>query len=121
MKIQKILLIAALIVVGFSSAQQIKTKVNGKETHYIAPMAVTPQNIEFALREKKAGFVVRAFHNGIDTKEFEEKYGLRIIITNCVGAYFGNDDLNNKTLSNYLTKKFGDVWKKEIPITPVGL
>lgn len=120
MKIQKLLLLAVLISAGLLSAQQTKIKVNGKETNYISPIAVTPQNLETALKGKQAGFVVRAFHSGFNTKEFEDKYGVRIIVTNCVGTYFGNDDLNNKTLANYLTKNFGEIWKKEIPIMPVG-
>lgn len=103
------------------SGQKTTIKEKGKQTEYNFPVAVTEQNLSSVLHQKKAAFVVRAFHNGFDTKDFEEKYGVRVIFSNCVGTYFNDDALNNRTIAKFLTKKFGEGWKEEIPIMPVGL
>ncbi len=120
LKTQLLLLMSLLASITLYSQKATIIEKNNK-TEYNYPIAVTPQNLHAALNQKKAAFVVRAFHNGFDTKDFEEKYGVRIIFANCVGTYFGNDALNNKTIAEFLTKKFGEDWKKEIPIMPLGL
>ena len=120
MKTQLIILLTLLGCLSLFG-QKIIVKEKGKKTEYNYPVAVTEQNINSALQQKKAAFVVRAFHNGFDTRNFEEKYGVRVIFSNCVGTYFNDDTLNNRSIAKFLTKKFGEGWKKEIPIMPVGL
>lgn len=120
MKTQLIILLTLFLSLPLFG-QKITIKEKGKKTEYNYPVAVTEQNLSSALQQKKAAFVVWAFHNGFDTKDFEEKYGVRVIFSNCVGTYFNDDALNNRTIAKFLTKKFGEGWKKEIPIMPVGL
>ncbi len=121
MKIQKILVFAAFLFFVSISAQQTKAKLNGKEVHNVSFTLVTKQNLEQTLKNKEAAFIINAIHNGFDTKSFEEKYGVRIKVENCVVMPTISEKENNRILANYFTEKFGEIWKKEIPVLPMSL
>ena len=121
MKTQKILFLAAFLFFISLSAQKTKVKVDGKEIENHPIVLVTTENLEHTLANKQAAFIINAIHNGFDTKPFEKKYGVRIKIENCVVMPNIQEKANNQILAKYLTEKFGEIWKKEIPVLPMNL
>ena len=84
------------------------------------PVYATLENINFLMKQQKA--VV--FHYGfapVYNPEFEKKYGVKIMNQGCVimPAEQELHQKNNLNVSNFLTKKFGDVWKQELGFLPV--
>lgn len=54
---------------------------------------------------------------------FKEKYGVHVVYENCVITPFMSEKAkkNNQEVAQYLTKKYGESWKKDLEITPYGL
>ncbi|MBM7421673.1 MULTISPECIES: hypothetical protein [Chryseobacterium] len=54
---------------------------------------------------------------------FKEKYGVYVVYENCVITPFMSEKAkkNNQEISQYLTKKYGESWKKDLEIIPYGL
>ncbi|MCD1118616.1 FEKKY domain-containing protein [Chryseobacterium turcicum] len=54
---------------------------------------------------------------------FKQKYGVHIVYENCVITSFMSEKAkkNNQEVAQYLTKKYGESWKKDLEIIPYGL
>lgn len=54
---------------------------------------------------------------------FKEKYGVRVVYENCAITPFMSEKAkkNNQEVAQYLTKKYGESWKKDLEIIPYGL
>ncbi|MBW3524096.1 hypothetical protein [Chryseobacterium sp. NKUCC03_KSP] len=54
---------------------------------------------------------------------FKEKYGVHVVYENCVITPFMSEKAkkNNQEVAQYLTKKYGESWKKDLEITPYAL
>ncbi|MBO6185899.1 MAG: hypothetical protein J6O88_14660 [Chryseobacterium sp.] len=54
---------------------------------------------------------------------FKQKYGVHIVYENCVITSFMSEKAkkNNKEVAQYLTKKYGESWKKDLELIPYGL
>ncbi len=90
-----------------------KVTVDGYEVHL--PTVATFDNIDFLMKEKKAVI----YHYGfapVYNAEFEKKYGVKIVNQGCVVMPGENDksDKNNLVVSEFLTKNFGEAWKKDL-------
>ena len=80
------------------------------------------KNFETLLKAKNLQFI----QFGIATqnhKNFTEKYGIKILYEGCVITPFLSEKatLNNKLIAEYLTKKYGENWKKDLGFLPFGL
>lgn len=56
-------------------------------------------------------------------ESFKEKYGVNVIYENCVITPYMSEKAkkNNQKVAYYLTKKYGESWKKDLEIIPYGL
>lgn len=54
---------------------------------------------------------------------FKEKYGVNVLYENCVITPFMSEKAkkNNQEVAQYLNKKYGESWKKDLEIIPYGL
>lgn len=54
---------------------------------------------------------------------FKEKYGVHVLYENCVITPFMSEKAkrNNQEVAQYLNKKYGESWKKDLEIIPYGL
>lgn len=96
-----------------------KVTVNGNEVNL--PTVATLDNIDFLMKEKKAVI----YHYGfapVYNPEFEKKYGVKIVNQGCVVMPGENNESKNNNLivADFLTKNFGEAWKKELSFSPFG-
>lgn len=58
-----------------------------------------------------------------DFSEFKKKYGIGNYNQGCViSGNIGSDATkNNQLIANYLDKKYGESWRKDVPFLPYGL
>lgn len=79
-------------------------------------------NLELLLEENRATFVIFGMVSN-DYSDFEKKYGIRVKTENCVisPGISQTATLNNQLIAQHLTKKFTNVWKDDLKITPFGL
>lgn len=79
-------------------------------------------NLELLLEENRATFVIFGMVSN-DYADFEKKYGIRVKTENCVisSGISHTATLNNQLIAQHLTKKFNNVWKDDLKITPFGL
>ena len=54
---------------------------------------------------------------------FKQKYGVHVIYENCVITPFMSEKAkkNNQEVAQYLNKKYGETWKKDLELVPYGL
>lgn len=82
----------------------------------------TPENIENLVKTGSAKFITFGIAMQ-DFKKFRDKYGVDLKSNGCVIT--GNSGsiaaLNNQYLAKYLTEKYGDTWKQDLPFLPFGL
>jgi len=54
---------------------------------------------------------------------FKQKYGVHVLYENCVITPFMSEKAkkNNQEVAQYLNKKYGESWKKDLEIIPYGL
>lgn len=54
---------------------------------------------------------------------FKEKYGVHVVYENCVITPFMSEKAkkNNQEVAQYLNKKYGENWKKDLELIPYGL
>jgi len=54
---------------------------------------------------------------------FKEKYGVHVVYENCVITPFMSEKAkkNNQEVAQYLNKKYGESWKKDLELIPYGL
>lgn len=83
------------------------------------------EQIEEGLENGIINFIVHGLVvlNPNTVKAFKRKYGVGFISENCVvdPISFRVAMDNNKKIADYLTSKFGDDWKNELPTQPFGL
>lgn len=82
----------------------------------------TEKTFQELLKSKNLQFV----HFGFVSREnpsFEEKYGVLIKNEGCVITPIISEKVtkNNQLIASYLTKTFGDSWKKDLGFLPYGL
>ncbi len=123
-----VLLIAVLSVALFSAQKtetpdrnspmrdKVKTReVQATRQNVEIPVMATAQNISVLMKEKKAVFLHYGFAP-LYNKDFEKKYGVKIINKGCVMLPGEQKDAerNNKIVASYLTKNFGEAWKQDL-------
>ena len=83
---------------------------------------VTAGNIENLIKSGEAKFISFGIADQ-DFQKFKEKYGIDLKTEGCVIDSFSSKRAkqNNTLLAKYLTKKYGETWKKDLPFTPFGL
>jgi hypothetical protein len=82
----------------------------------------TEKNFQELLKSKKLQFVHFGFASRVNP-EFEKKYNVLVknegcVITPILSAHVTK---NNQLIAEYLTKTFGDLWKKDLGFLPYGL
>lgn len=83
---------------------------------------ITEENIGKQLENGTANFI--NFGLGMqDFSEFKKKYGVGNKNQGCVISGNAGSDAtkNNQFISAYLEKKYGEVWRKDLPFLPFGL
>ena len=81
-----------------------------------------PQGTLLQLENGTANFI--NFGLGIqDFSEFKKKYGIGNSNQGCVisGNLAADATKNNQIIADYLDKKFGEVWREDLPFLPFGL
>ena len=83
---------------------------------------VTEKNIESLINSDSAKFISFGIADQ-DFRKFKEKYGVDLKIEGCVltSTLSKKAKENNTFLANYLTEKYGENWKKDLPFVPFGL
>lgn len=69
-------------------------------------------------------FIIHSISNSIpNSKTFKEKYGIGFVSQGCLIDPFSLKAAreHNATIEKLLDKKYGNVWRKELPATPTGL
>lgn len=85
------------------------------------PLYADTESFERLLEQNKLVFFTYGLisHN---YAEFEKKYGVRIKSENCViPPSIQPITKNNLLIAEYLTKEYGDGWKAELPLLPLGV
>jgi hypothetical protein len=82
----------------------------------------TSGNIENLVKSGNAKFISFGIANQ-NFEKFREKYGIDLKTEGCVidSSSSKKAKKNNTFLSEYLTKKYGETWKKDLPLKPFGL
>lgn len=83
---------------------------------------ITSENIESKIKSGEAKFI--SFGIAIqDFTKFQKKYKIGLETQGCVitPALSKIATENNTTLANYLTKKYGNSWRNDLPFLPFGL
>lgn len=86
---------------------------------------LTDEQIEVKISKGNLNFIIHGIDNTIPEgfTEFKEKYGIGVQKENCVvdPLSFKRATENNKMISDYLTKKYGEDWLNELPTKPFGI
>ena len=93
-----------------------------RKNHYLSHNIATEENIENQIKYGKAKFISFGIADQ-DFRKFKEKYGIDLQTEGCVIDSFSSKraKLNNTFLAQYLTNKYGEAWKKDLPSKPFGL
>ncbi len=102
---------------------KVKTREIQADHHKVnVPVMATRQNISLLMKQKQAVFVHYGFAP-LYNREFEKKYGVKILNKGCV--VMPNDQKvareNNRLVGKFLTKTFGEGWKKELGLPLSGI
>lgn len=83
---------------------------------------LTEQNYEKVIKDGRAAFLQFGL-GGTYKPEFTKKYKIGIWNQGCVISKESDKiaTTNNKLLARYLTKKYGNTWKKDLGFTPFGI
>ncbi|EGV44525.1 hypothetical protein BZARG_2955 [Bizionia argentinensis JUB59] len=86
---------------------------------------LTDEEIEQRISDGTLNFIIHGIDNSIpkELAYFKEKYGIGLIKENCVidPLTFKRTTKNNQIISDYLNKKYGKDWLKELPTKPFGI
>lgn len=98
-------------------------KINSKETkqEVIVPQFATEENLQVLLKENRAVIIHYGFAP-VYNPELEKKYGVKIVNEGCVVMPQSTKAVanNNRLISGFLTKNFGEIWKKDLGFSPFG-
>ncbi|MFL9835378.1 FEKKY domain-containing protein [Chryseobacterium terrae] len=74
-------------------------------------------------KNEKAKYFLQFGIMSRDHNSFKEKYGVLVVYENCVITPFMSEKAkkNNQEVAQFLTKKYGESWKKDLEIIPYGL
>lgn len=99
-------------IVGFSQS------LNDENT-------VANEQFELKIVSGQFNFVINSIDSSIPREfiDFQNKYGVGLIKENCVidPISFKKTRQNNQMIADYLDRKFGDSWRKELPAKPFGV
>ncbi|WP_417430294.1 hypothetical protein [Halpernia sp.] len=113
MKILSLLLIT-FFTLNFAQNKNESKVDSSKKNH--------SENIENLIKSGKAKFI--SFGIALqDFKKFQKKYGVGVKNEGCVitSTLSKIATENNTILAKYLTKKYGNSWKSDLPFLPFGL
>ncbi|TDE04868.1 hypothetical protein [Flavobacterium sandaracinum] len=86
---------------------------------------LTHEQMEKKIASGTLHFITYGLDNKIPKEfiDFKEKYGIGFIKENCVidPMSFKRATENNRMIADYLTKKYGTDWLKELPTKPFGI
>ena len=86
---------------------------------------LTDEQIEKRISTGNLNFINYGIDNSIPKEffDFKEKYGIGLIKENCVidPLSFKRVTENNILIADYLNKKYGEDWLKELPTKPFGI
>ena len=106
-----------------------KTQLTFNNGNFSFPMNLninlTDEQIEKRISAGKLNFIIHGIDNSIpkEFSDFKEKYGIGLVKENCVidPMSFKIATENNIMIADYLNKKYGGNWLKELPIKPFGI
>lgn len=106
-----------------------KNAFNFNNEIYSFPMNMdtdlTDEQIEQKISDGNLNFIMHGIDNSIpiEHKDFKKKYGIGLIRENCVidPLSFKKVTENNQMISDYLSKKYGGNWLKELSTKPFGI
>lgn len=83
---------------------------------------VNDENFDQLLKKNNVAFVVFGMASN-DYSDFEKKYGIKVKTENCVitPGMSKIAKTNNLIIFNYMTEKYKEDWKSDLPIIPFGL
>ena len=83
------------------------------------------EQIEKRISAGNLNFITHGIDNSIpkEFSDFKVKYGIGLIKENCVidPMSFKRATENNMMIADYLDKKYGEDWRKELPTKPFGI
>lgn len=137
MKTSKILLILApFLLLSCSTKTQNRSKQNDfnkglkkmkpsektEVASYDVLTYVNDENFDQLLKKNNVAFVVFGMVSN-DYSDFEKKYGIKVKTENCVitPGMSKIAKTNNLIIFNYMTEKYKEDWKSDLPIIPFGL
>ncbi|TDD76030.1 FEKKY domain-containing protein [Flavobacterium caseinilyticum] len=86
---------------------------------------LTDEQIEKRISTGNLNFISHGIDNSIpkEFSDFKEKYGIGLIKENCAidPLSFKRATENNIMIADYLNKKYGEAWLKELPTKPFGI
>ena len=106
-----------------------KTHLNFNNVNFSFPMNLdtnlTDEQIEKRISAGNLNFISHGIDNSIpkEFSDFKEKYGIGLVKENCVidPISFKKATENNIMIADYLNKKYGEDWLKELPTKPFGV
>ena len=106
-----------------------KTHLNFNNGNFSFPMNLdtnlTDEQIEKRISAGNLNFISHGIDNSIpkEFSDFKEKYGIGLVKENCVidPISFKKATENNIMIADYLNKKYGEDWLKELPTKPFGV
>ncbi|MEG1590713.1 FEKKY domain-containing protein [Chryseobacterium sp.] len=74
-------------------------------------------------KNEKGKYIIQFGMMSQNHNSFKEKYGVNVLYENCVITPFMSEKAkkNNQEVAQYLNKKYGESWKKDLEIIPYGL
>jgi len=86
---------------------------------------LTDEQIEKRISAGNLNFITHGIDDSIpkEFSDFKVKYGIGLIKENCVidPISFKKSTENNIMIADYLDKKYGEDWRKELPTKPFGI
>ncbi|MEH0154641.1 hypothetical protein V6R21_10920 [Limibacter armeniacum] len=87
--------------------------------------SLSDKAIEQKIENNELDFIIHGLNNTIpqEYQRFKEKYGIGFTIKNCIidPITLKETSKNNQTIFDYLNRKYGDEWQKDLPIKPFGI
>ncbi|MDQ1097631.1 MULTISPECIES: FEKKY domain-containing protein [Chryseobacterium] len=115
MKTKRTAVLILLLISGVISAQQNDTKIIIKDKKRHA--------IENTSRQQNMPHFIQFGIMSHSHDQFREKYKVDVVYENCVIGPLRSQQAkeNNRAIAAFLTKKYGESWKKDLEIIPYGL
>jgi hypothetical protein len=86
---------------------------------------LTDEQFEQKIGSGQLYFIIHSLDSSIPTEylDFEKKYGISLIKENCVIDPISSkkEREKNQIIADYLDRKYGDIWRKDLPAKPFGV